>query len=70
MTNNAQLPMLKTMLNSAYTAGVHMANFHIYLLEDPTGAGATSATAAATYGTKNFHDITIKKLEVILPVAS
>jgi hypothetical protein len=62
MTNAAQLPMLKNMLNSAYKTGFYMANFHVYLLANAANAEAV----AATYGTKNFHDITIKKLEVIL----
>jgi hypothetical protein len=58
MTNEGQLPMMKSMLNSALKAGFPMNQFHCYIL--------TSNPDTATYGTSNFHAITTKKLEVIL----
>jgi len=57
MTNDAQLPMLKNMLNSAMKAGFPMHLFHCYLLD--------SQKEAAVYGSTQFNSITLKKLEVI-----
>jgi len=58
MTNDAQLPMMKNMLNSAQKSGWPMGLFHCYLLQ--------SQPTAATYNTNEFQSITIRKLEVIL----
>ena len=58
MTNDAQLPMMKNMLNSAQKSGWPMQLFHCYLLQ--------SQPTAATYNTNEFQSITIRKLEVIL----
>jgi len=58
MTNDAQLPMMKNMLNSAMKSGFPMSLFHCYLL--------SSDKEAATYSTPAFRQITIRKLEVIL----
>ena len=58
MTNAGQLPMMKNMLNSAHKAGWPMHLFHCYLVQDQP--------SAATYNTKEFQSITIRKLEVIL----
>lgn len=58
MTNDAQLPMMKNMLNSAERSGWPMHLFHCYLLQ--------SQPTAATYNTVDFQSITIRKLEVIL----
>lgn len=57
MTNDAQLPMMKNMLNSAMKSGWDMSLFHCYILG--------SQKEAATYGTQEFKSITIRKLEVI-----
>lgn len=57
MTNDAQLPMLKNMLNSAMKVGIPMNLFHCYLLD--------SQKEAAVYGSEQFNSITLKKLEVI-----
>jgi len=57
MTNDAQLPMMKNMLNSAMQAGIPMDLFHCYLLD--------SQKEAAIYGSLQFNSITLKKLEVI-----
>lgn len=57
MTNDAQLPMMKNMLNSAMKSGWDMSLFHCYILR--------SQKEAATYGTQEFKSITIRKLEVI-----
>jgi len=58
MTNEGQLPMMKNMLNSAVKAGFPMGNFHCYILQQDQ--------EAATYNTKEFQSITLRKLEVIL----
>ena len=58
MTNDAQLPMMKNMLNSALKAGFPMDLFHCYLL--------SSNTEQAVYNTPEFKSITTRKLEVIL----
>lgn len=58
MTNDAQLPMMKNMLNSAMKAGYDMSQFHCYILG--------MQKDAAAYGTSEFKSITIRKLEVIL----
>jgi len=58
MTNDAQLPMMKNMLNSAQKTGFPMNLFHCYVLN--------SNKDAASYNTKEFQTITIRKLEVIL----
>lgn len=58
MTNDAQLPMMKNMLNSALKAGFPMSWFHCYILD--------SQKNVAHYGTHEFKSITITKLEVIL----
>jgi len=57
MTNDAQLPMMKSMLNSAMKAGIPMNLFHCYILD--------SQKEAAVYGSTQFNSITLKKLEVI-----
>lgn len=57
MTNDAQLPMMKNMLNSAMKVGIPMNLFHCYILD--------SQKEAATYGSLQFNSITLKKLEVI-----
>jgi len=57
MTNEAQLPMMKSMLNSALKCGVPMHLFHCYILG--------SNKEAATYNTDQFKSITVQKLEVI-----
>lgn len=58
MTNEGQLPMMKNMLNSALKAGFDMTQFHCYLLQ--------TNKESASYGTRDFHEITKRKLEVIL----
>ena len=58
MTNEGQLPMMKNMLNSAFKAGFPMNLFHCYII--------SSNPDAATYNTKEFQSITIRKLQVIL----
>lgn len=57
MTNDAQLPMMKNMLNSASKAGIPMNLFHCYVLD--------SQREAAFYGSTQFNSITLKKLEII-----
>ena len=57
MTNEGQLPMMKSMLNSAKKAGIPMELFHCYILG--------SQQDAATYGTSEFRSITTRKLQVI-----
>jgi len=57
MTNEAQLPMMKNMLNSALEHGFPMNLFHCYILN--------SDKDAASYNTSEFRSITIRKLEVI-----
>ena len=58
MTNEGQLPMMKNMLNSALKAGFPMHLFHCYII--------STNPEAATYNTKEFQSITIRKLQVIL----
>ena len=58
MTNDAQLPMMKSMLMSAMKSGIDMSLFHCYVLE--------SQKEAATYATSEFKSLTIRKLEIIL----
>jgi len=58
MTNEAQLPMMKNMLNSALKSGWDMSLFHCYILG--------TQKEAAHYATPEFKTITIRKLEVIL----
>ena len=58
MTNEGQLPMMKNMLNSALKAGFPMSDFHCYIVNQDKDA--------ATYNTKQFQSLTLKKLEVIL----
>jgi hypothetical protein len=58
MTNEGQLHMMKNMLNTALKAGYPMDMFHCYILK--------THKEAATYNTTGFHDVTLKKLEVIL----
>lgn len=57
MTNEAQLPMMKNMLNSAMKVGIPMNLFHCYVLD--------SQKEVAVYGTLQFNSITLKKLELI-----
>jgi hypothetical protein len=57
MTNDAQLPMMKNMLNSAMKVGIPMNLFHCYILNNQK--------EIAIYGTTQFNSITLKKLEVI-----
>jgi hypothetical protein len=58
MTNDAQLPMMKSMLMSAMKAGIDMSLFHCYIL--------ASQKEVATYNTAEFKSITTRKLELIL----
>jgi hypothetical protein len=58
MTNEGQKPMMKNMLNSALKAGFPMNIFHCYIVEQDK--------EAATYNTKQFQSLTLRKLEVIL----
>jgi len=58
MTNDGQLPMMKSMLNSAEKAGWPMHLFHCYLV----GTNPESAK----YNTPEFQSLTLRKLEVIL----
>lgn len=58
MTNEGQLPMMKNMLNSALKTGFPMSDFHCYIVNQDNDA--------ATYNTKQFQSLTLKKLEVIL----
>jgi hypothetical protein len=58
MTNEGQKPMMKNMLNSAMKAGFPMNIFHCYTVEQDK--------EAATYNTKQFQSLTLRKLEVIL----
>lgn len=58
MTNDGQLPMMKSMLNSAEKAGWPMHLFHCYLV-------ATNPESA-NYNTPGFQSLTLRKLEVIL----
>ena len=58
MTNEGQLPMMKNMLNSALKSGFPLNNFHCYIVQQEKDA--------ATYNTKQFQSLTLKKLEVIL----
>uniref|UniRef100_A0A6C0DR36 Nucleotide-diphospho-sugar transferase domain-containing protein n=1 Tax=viral metagenome TaxID=1070528 RepID=A0A6C0DR36_9ZZZZ len=58
MTNDAQLPMMKNMLNSALKCGFPMHMFHCFIL--------SSDKEVATYNTEQFKSITTRKLEVIL----
>jgi hypothetical protein len=57
MTNQAQLPMMKNMLNSALKCGMPMHLFHCYILRYDK--------EAASYNTREFKNITTRKLEVI-----
>lgn len=58
MTNEGQLPMMKNMLNSAKKAGFPMHLFHCYILNNQK--------ESAKYFTKEFHSLTLKKIELIL----
>ena len=58
MTNEAQLPMMKSMLNSAMKSGIPMNLFHCYIL--------TGNKDSAAYATDAFKTLAIKKLKVIL----
>lgn len=57
MTNDAQLPMMKNMLNSALKCGFPMHHFHCFIM--------SSDKDAAKYNTTEFKSITTQKLEVI-----
>jgi len=57
MTNEAQLSMMKNMLNSALKCGFPMNLFHCYILSNDKDA--------ASYNTTEFKSITTRKLEVI-----
>ena len=57
MTNEAQLPMMKNMLNSALKCGLPMNLFHCYIL--------SKEKEVATYNTAEFKSITTRKLEII-----
>jgi hypothetical protein len=57
MTNEGQLPMMKSMLNSALKCGFPMNLFHCYILKEDK--------EAAAYSTTEFKHITTRKLEVI-----
>ena len=58
MSNEGQLPMMKSMLNSAQKSGWPMNLFHCYILG--------SNKEAASYNTTEFQSITLRKLEIIL----
>ena len=58
MTNDAQLPMMKSMLMSAMKAGIDMTLFHCYILG--------SQKEAAAYDTHEFKLLTTRKLELIV----
>ena len=58
MTNDAQLPMMKSMLMSAMKAGIDMTLFHCYIL--------ASQKEAAAYNTPEFKSLTTRKLELIV----
>ena len=58
MTNEGQFDMMKNMLHSAQRAGFPMSLFHCYILNEHKDA--------ATYNTPEFHNVTLRKLEVIL----
>ena len=58
MTNDAQLPMMKNMLNSALKCGFPMHKFHCFIM--------SSDKEAAVYNSDKFKSITTRKLEVIL----
>ena len=58
MTNTGQIPMMKSMLNSAEKAGWPMHLFHCYIV------GTNPETAR--YNTPEFQSLTLRKLEVIL----
>jgi hypothetical protein len=58
MTNDGQLPMMKSMLNSADKAGWPMHLFHCYMV-------ATNPETAR-YNTLEFQSLTLRKLHVIL----
>jgi len=55
-TNQGQLAMMKSMLNSALKAGYPMNLFHCYIESDGN---------PATYATQEFQSVTLKKLEII-----
>jgi len=55
-TNRGQLPMMKSMLNSALKAGYPMNLFHCYIESDGN---------PAAYATQEFQSVTLKKLEII-----
>ena len=55
-TNEGQLSMMKNMLNSALKAGFPMSLFHCYI---------QSQGDPATYATKEFQSVTLKKLHII-----
>ena len=57
MTNEAQLPMMKNMLNSALKCGFPMHLFHCFILN--------SNKEAAKYRSEQFKSLTTKKLEII-----
>lgn len=58
MTNDGQLPMMKSMLNSAEKAEWPMHLFHCYIV--------ASNPETAKYNTLEFQSLTLRKLEVIL----
>ena len=58
MTNDAQLPMMKNMLNSALKCGFPMRYFHCFIM--------SADKDAAAYNSDEFKSITTRKLEVIL----
>ena len=57
MTNEAQLPMMKNMLNSALKCGFPMHLFHCFILN--------SNKEAAKNRSEQFKSLTTKKLEII-----
>ena len=59
MTNEGQLPMMKSMLMSAMKSGFNMSEFHCYVI-------SSEKSESATYNTAEFKSLTTRKLEVIL----
>jgi len=59
MTNEGQLPMMKSMLMSAMKAGFNMSEFHCYVI-------SSEKSDSASYNTAEFKKLTTRKLELIL----
>jgi hypothetical protein len=59
MTNDGQLPMMKSMLMSAMKSGFNMSEFHCYVI-------SSKKSESAAYNTSEFKSLTTRKLELIL----